>query len=757
MKTPSHLDVDFYEYNDGEPSSELMMRNHNQKTKMMSTSSNHRTSAKNRQNSSTTTSSSTSASSSSASREQLKQAVRERRESLSVMEKEVLDELCQHGSERETELAHQTLLSYCHLPPATAAVVPNMPNQAPLEEQTTTSQGSSRRQALLNSRKQQSSQLWLAHESGLCLTPKNKTTQQQRMTRTTPRHSTNKLLGMVFRAKRVFQCRSSSSSYDPTSFANRILPWQRSLVQRQHHPSPSQRAMSAGGRIENGGGDTSSMFLNATPHSDSAPSTTTTMLVTNHHHHDTNCGRHQSPPPHNDPATAAMIPPPKSRADALLAARNASVNNYYRGEGFEIGYVDLSMSQSHSSSSSSESASTATSDDEGEDELRDSFDAKRELSIGRKHQPREKEPSTKKTTFGRPVLMKRASIFSGEGMEVADYQHTITTAAPDHETWHTTTTTLPRSFSFDPTLSYERIEAQFAKRLRRSESDSDLYRLQKKTGAADVAFLDDLADFAVYDSWLAPTFHPSQNIGFAILGTSAHDSDCHPHVLSPPMMERLHEALPMTRQGENYWLRYSLVRDGASLHSFLDIAKKCSPRAILAIETVDGEVFGCYTSETWHRASESYGHGPSFLWRYRHNRHHKTWSVLDQAILEGELDVYPLVAGSRTEVQLCTTTTFGLGGIRETVTPDRTLSDGTMVGKDEWGFGLRMTGDLLLEGTSSPCYPFQSPSLSRIHADGSRFEIVNMELWTMTPCLDAVEAERLELKHLFLREHLRPL
>jgi hypothetical protein len=356
--------------------------------------------------------------------------------------------------------------------------------------------------------------------------------------------------------------------------------------------------------------------------------------------------------------------------------------------------------------------------------------------------------------------MKRASIFSGEGMEVADYQHTIAIETDEKVFFHnnnntTTHHSLQRSISFDATLSYERVEAKFAQRLRRSESDSNLDLLQKSS--ADEAFLDDLSDYTVYDSWLAPTSHAQKDMGFAILGTSAHDTDCHPHVLSPPMMERLHRALPNTRQGENYWLRYSLVRDGASRHSFLDIAKKCSPLAILAVETVDGEVFGAFTCEAWHREAESYGHGPSFLWRYRHNRHDKTWSVLDQATLEGELDVYPLVAGSRAEVQLCTKTTFGIAGVRETYTPARTLGDGTVVGKDEWGFGLRMTGDLMLEGTSSPCYPFQSPSLSRIHADGSPFEIVNIELWTMTPCLDVEEAERLERKHLFLREHLRPL
>ena len=45
----------------------------------------------------------------------------------------------------------------------------------------------------------------------------------------------------------------------------------------------------------------------------------------------------------------------------------------------------------------------------------------------------------------------------------------------------------------------------------------------------------------------------------------------------------------------------------------------------------------------------------------------------------------------------------------------------------EWGFGLALETDLLY-GTSSPSTTFGSPSLSRVHADRSKFEISNIEL-----------------------------
>jgi hypothetical protein len=135
------------------------------------------------------------------------------------LDRKVLD-LCDHGSDREAELAHQTLLSSyddeCRQqqqqdgdPEAATAVaaVPIVPKPSPME--LTTSQGSTRRQALLNARRQQSSQLWIAHESGLNLTGSSCTAKHLTTpTSTNPRHQ---LIGMVCRAKRVFQFQPARS------------------------------------------------------------------------------------------------------------------------------------------------------------------------------------------------------------------------------------------------------------------------------------------------------------------------------------------------------------------------------------------------------------------------------------------------------------------------------------------------------------------------------------------------------------------
>ena len=78
-----------------------------------------------------------------------------------------------------------------------------------------------------------------------------------------------------------------------------------------------------------------------------------------------------------------------------------------------------------------------------------------------------------------------------------------------------------------------------------------------------------------------------------ILGTHQHDSACTPHVLTLPLMNALRKHLPTRCTESNFWLRYSLLRDGASHHSMEAKAglAKCT---IMAIETLNGEVFGCF-------------------------------------------------------------------------------------------------------------------------------------------------------------------
>lgn len=262
-----------------------------------------------------------------------------------------------------------------------------------------------------------------------------------------------------------------------------------------------------------------------------------------------------------------------------------------------------------------------------------------------------------------------------------------------------------------------------------------------------------------YDSWnvlkdeYVNGYGGGGSLDFLILGTDANDEAAQPHVLSPPLMESLQAFLPITKSGQNFFLRYSMVRDGASMHTFLKRARGVQ-YSILALETIDGEVFGSFTGQPWRKNWNYFGTGESFLWKMRRSRMEKTHDILEQAQMESEIDVYPYTGENRF-IQLCTHDRIAVGG----GTPsEKKLDDEVMFHKEtlfhphQWGFGLAIDADLL-SGTTSPCVTFGSPSLSTVHSDGSRFEIVNMELWTLTPCMTVEDAEKLELGKLFLQRN----
>ncbi|KAL3893275.1 MAG: hypothetical protein SGARI_008274, partial [Bacillariaceae sp.] len=125
-----------------------------------------------------------------------------------------------------------------------------------------------------------------------------------------------------------------------------------------------------------------------------------------------------------------------------------------------------------------------------------------------------------------------------------------------------------------------------------------------------------------------------------------------------------------------------------------------------------------------------------------------THGILDQAQKESEIEVYPYTGENRF-IQLCTHDRIAVGGGLPSSDAEKKTSED--VNDHEWGFGLAIQSDML-QGTSSPCLTFGSPALSNTHSDGSLFEVINIELWTLTPCATVEEAEKLELGKLFLQK-----
>lgn len=101
-----------------------------------------------------------------------------------------------------------------------------------------------------------------------------------------------------------------------------------------------------------------------------------------------------------------------------------------------------------------------------------------------------------------------------------------------------------------------------------------------------------------YREHSTPDLDEDQGNVFRILGTSADDIAAQPHVLSPPLMDALMSFLPDTLENQNFWLKYSLVRDGASMETLKHYVR-ASTYNVLAIETTTGNVFGAFTASPW--------------------------------------------------------------------------------------------------------------------------------------------------------------
>ena len=243
---------------------------------------------------------------------------------------------------------------------------------------------------------------------------------------------------------------------------------------------------------------------------------------------------------------------------------------------------------------------------------------------------------------------------------------------------------------------------------------------------------------------------------FKIIGTGADDVAAHPHVLSPPLMDSLLNFVPESLADQNFWLRFSLVRDGANLE-ILKRYVRAAPNTILAIETSNGDVFGAFTSSPWRQSPSYFGSGQAFLWKMRYNRMTPCHSLFEQAHLESEVDVF-FYSGLNDYVQLCTADKIAVGGGELDTTgkeehgndvaaaPYVYLEEG-----EHYGFGIAIADDLL-HGTSSPCATFRNPCLVNHSSRGEVFEIVNLEVWSFTPCESVDAAERLEMTKFFVQE-----
>lgn len=88
-------------------------------------------------------------------------------------------------------------------------------------------------------------------------------------------------------------------------------------------------------------------------------------------------------------------------------------------------------------------------------------------------------------------------------------------------------------------------------------------------------------------------------------------------ILTLEHVAHLDNALPITCQLCRWCLLYSTDAHGSSLHTLLMLARGQSP-TLLVIKDDQGNVFGGYASDEWHRATQYYGTGETFLFSFSH-------------------------------------------------------------------------------------------------------------------------------------------
>jgi hypothetical protein len=87
------------------------------------------------------------------------------------------------------------------------------------------------------------------------------------------------------------------------------------------------------------------------------------------------------------------------------------------------------------------------------------------------------------------------------------------------------------------------------------------------------------------------------------------------NILTVEHVAYIDHALPITSQLCRWFRIYSMEANGSSLETLLILAKKQSP-TLLVVKDAEGNVFGGFASDEWHRAFHYYGTGESFLFTF---------------------------------------------------------------------------------------------------------------------------------------------
>ena len=104
-------------------------------------------------------------------------------------------------------------------------------------------------------------------------------------------------------------------------------------------------------------------------------------------------------------------------------------------------------------------------------------------------------------------------------------------------------------------------------------------------------------------------------------------------VLNDGQMQVLSYHLPGTCRLSQWQLLFTTRRDGYSHFTFFEKLSNM-PETILVVKDTKGYVFGAFLTEEWHRSSNFYGDGYSFVFSFRDG------DDLELYTASGETDLY---------------------------------------------------------------------------------------------------------------------
>jgi hypothetical protein len=226
---------------------------------------------------------------------------------------------------------------------------------------------------------------------------------------------------------------------------------------------------------------------------------------------------------------------------------------------------------------------------------------------------------------------------------------------------------------------------------------------------------------------------------FSILGLGS--TGFKPTVLTPVVMEALRGFFPYVLAETNFWLKYSLERDGADLTKLMTSIRHCR-NTILSVETTDGSVFGAFCSAPWRVHPTWFGSKDCFLWRLKHSR----GRLGKRKSHDNEMEVYPYT-GHDEFIQYCTEHTLAVGGGSDW----SDTAEGNPYPGEPVGIGFMIDGDLM-GGETNACTTFANPRLGERTSQKVEFDIRALEVWTLTPCNSEEEAKEMEIHNFFIEE-----